>query len=437
MAHRPRPARPSRAIPFDQFCDGLERLLVGGARRAIVEECGAATDLGRALARLREPLRDNRWRPGGQLIDLADAVEHHDQRTRQEGFHVLHDWDGKAVRFNETTIPLDVLDFVARQKGSAEPDLETIGVVLDYHLFHLLTLLSLRVWDTDDANDALDRLQDLLDALQGADGSEHQFCTDAETLLLIATAKYEPIEEGYDLLLERTRTLDAAHRMRVALGHASSMGCHLRFGFEAQYARDTVNMRNDNVADYPWLCFAVATVMEEYDRRRGGGAAAADGPSEARLLEALLNGLSGDARALIGEQPPTSLTPHGQERRLLYERFQAHRSTLLGAFDAYRPTDAAYSPLALFFNFSHNVVKGAAVDAMLWGEPWNVSFDGLLTALPPDDPTDEDKRLLAATLTAYARSAPDRIRGRLMPVIVYDPATGRQAFSVTLQRLRE
>ena len=37
----------------------------------------------------------------------------------------------------------------------------------------------------------------------------------------------------------------------------------------------------------------------------------------------------------------------------------------------------------------------------------------------------------------YARSNPDRIRGKLMPVIVYDPATGRQAFSVTMQRLRE
>jgi hypothetical protein len=82
-------------------------------------------------------------------------------------------------------------------------------------------------------------------------------------------------------------------------------------------------------------------------------------------------------------------------------------------------------------------VKGAAVDGMLWGEPWNVSFDDLLTGVPPDDPNDEDKRLLASTLTAYARAAPDRIRGRLMPVIVYDPATGRQAFSVTMQRLRE
>ena len=435
MAQRPRAPRAARAVPFHEFCDGLDEILTGPARRAIVEECGAATDLGRALARLREPLRTNAWRPGGRLIALGDAVDHHDQLTRQEGFHVLHDWDGKAVRFNETTIPMDVLDFVARQKAEADPDLETIGIILDYHLFHLLTLLSLRVWDTGDPDDAFARLQALLDALQGPDGSEHHFCRDAETLLLIATAKYEPIEEGFDLLLERTRTLGQACRMNVALGHASSMGCHLRYGFEAQYARDTVNMRNDNVSDYPWLCFAVATLMEEYQRRRDGAEPA--GPPEDRLVEAIFNGFSGDARALIGDQPPPSLTPHGHERMALFERFRAYRSDLLAVFERYRPSDTSYSPLALFFNFSHNVVKGAAIDGMLWGEPWNVGFDDLLTGVPPESPLDEDKRLLASTLTAYARSAPDRIRGRLMPVIVYDPATGRQAFSVTMQRLRE
>ena len=37
----------------------------------------------------------------------------------------------------------------------------------------------------------------------------------------------------------------------------------------------------------------------------------------------------------------------------------------------------------------------------------------------------------------YARANPDRIRGRLMPVIVYDPSTGRQAFSVTMRKIRE
>ena len=67
------------------------------------------------------------------------------------------------------------------------------------------------------------------------------------------------------------KTLDRAHQINVALGHAASMGSHLRFGFEATYARDTVIMRDDNVTDYPWLCFSLATLMREYARMRADG----------------------------------------------------------------------------------------------------------------------------------------------------------------------
>jgi len=41
-------------------------------------------------------------------------------------------------------------------------------------------------------------------------------------------------ERGYDKL--KVKTLDLSHRRNVALGHAASMGSHLRFGFEATYA---------------------------------------------------------------------------------------------------------------------------------------------------------------------------------------------------------
>jgi hypothetical protein len=43
----------------------------------------------------------------------------------------------------------------------------------------------------------------------------------------------------------------------------------------------------------------------------------------------------------------------------------------------------------------------------------------------------------ATTLMDYARRNPDRIRGRLTPVIVYDPATGRHAFGAAMRRLRD
>src|SRR5581483_12400519 len=131
-----------------------------------------------------------------------------------------------------------------------------------------------------------------------------------ETLLLVATSHYERHEDGYAQLLDRTRTLNAAHRLRVAVGHASSMGSHLRFGFEATYGRDTLVMRRDNVADYPWLCFALATLMREIDEGRDGDA----------IVEAVLNGLSADARAFVGE-PADALAPAEADRVEFVERF--------------------------------------------------------------------------------------------------------------------
>jgi hypothetical protein len=108
---------------------------------------------------------------------------------------------------------------------------------------------------------------------------------------------------------------------------------------------------------------------------------------------------------------------------------------LIEEFEPYRPSDSAYSPLSFFFNFSHNVLKGTVVDALLQGRAWPLSLNDLLTALPRE--ASAPKEALARTLMQYAQSAPDRIRGRLMPVIVYDPGAGRQAFGVTMRKIKE
>jgi hypothetical protein len=227
------------------------------------------------------------------------------------------------------------------------------------------------------------------------------------------------------------RTLNERHQFQIGLGHAASMGCHLRFGFEAQCGRDTLALRDDNIADYPWLCFALAAVMTEYARL-------ADVNIENRdrsvIEEALLNGLTPDARAFIGVPPP-SLSASERDRVRFVNGFSRHKADLLKAFERYRPSDAAYSPLSFFFNFSHNVVKGTVVDALLWGEAWDLTLNDLLTSIPRAGIEQGSELLLANTLMGYARSNPDRIRGRLMPVIVYDPQAGRRAFSVTMEKL--
>jgi len=414
---------------FSEACATLERALAGSGRQHLIADLARSRPFGKALARLREQVRGNTFEP---------FLSTFDHRTRQEGFHVLHDWDGKADRVSEEIIPVDVLDYVARFRGGGATNAAALAVLLDYYHFHVLQLLSLRIWDEGDADANLDRLAELVGLLQGSGGSGQPFVTDAETLILIATSHFEEVERGYGRLLRRVKTLGRAHQVRVAIGHASSMGCHLRFGFEATYGRDTLKMRDDNIADYPWLCFALATLIAEYARLRDAGV---DADGRAAIVEAIVNGLSPDARAFLG-LAPTSLSDCAAERAAFRDRFFAYRTDLVSECERYRPTDGVYSPLSFFFNFSHNVIKGTVVDALLRGEPWKVAFNDLLSGSTVEEPAGvsgfsrtTDREPLARTLMEYARANPDRISGRLMPVIVYDPRAGHRAFRVMMEKL--
>jgi hypothetical protein len=417
---------------FDRLCEELTRVLGGEARRELVAEAAGAGTLGKALLHLRAGMREHTWDLRDARVELGRAVEKLDRKTRQIGFHVMNDWDGIADRVNDDIIPVDVLHYLVERRGDEPAHVETLALLLDYYFMHLLALLSVRLWDDGDADENLDRVNALLALLQGPQGSGQPFAADGETLLLIATSHYEMYERGYAVLLEHVRTLNARHQTNIALGHAASMGCHLRFGFEATYARDTVNMRDDNVADYPWLLYALNTLMQQYVQLRETGTSAA--PHDA-LLEAIINGLSGDARAFVGK-PPGSLAAFDAERKQFREAFHAYRDELLAGFEAFRPTERDYSPLSFFFNFSHNVVKGTTIDALLERRPWPVSFNDLLTSRG-DASLNATKTSLARTLMEYARANPQRIRGQLMPVIVYDAVKGRQAFSVALRKMRE
>jgi hypothetical protein len=419
-------------ITFEHACDIVAAALGGSVRREIVAGVMGKT-LGASLLALRDAMRANRFRASGQQIFLDRAVTAFDGRTRAEGFHILHDWDGVSQQVNPDIIPVDVLHFLADQRGAEAATEVELRILLDYYFMHILALLTMRVWDSGDPNANLDRLNALLAELQGPNGSGHKFAADAETLMLIGTSHFELNEWGYDKLLQRVRTLDEAHQFRIGLGHASSMGCHLRFGFEAQCGRDTLALRDDNVADYPWLCFALAAVMREYVRL---AESRIENRDRSVIEEAILNGLTADARAFVGVAPASLLGSHA-ERAQFIAGFTSHKAALLESFQRYRPTENGYSPLSFFFNFSHNVVKGTVVDALLWGEAWDVSLNDLLSSIPRADLEEGSQQLLATTLMAYARSNPDRIRGQLMPVIVYDPQAGRRAFTVALEKLAQ
>ena len=419
-------------ITFDQACTAIENAIAGSIRQEILDAAPAPNDFRRSLIDLRACLRSHVFQTGADAIKLARMVTAFDTRTRADHFHVLHDWDGKAEAVNRDTIVVDVLNFVV-DNHAGHSSRVVLAILLDYYFFYLLALLSLRVWDDGRADENFSRLNRALETLQGPAGSGQKFVSNAETLMLVATSHYEPDQRGYDALLERARELGPPSKTNVALGHAQSMGCHLRFGFDATYGRDASYMRADNSADYPWLCFSLAVLMQEYARLDDAGI---QGVERDTVVEALLNGLSADTGPLVGD-PQAFLAPCEGDRSDFCGRFHEYRQTLVDAFERHRPSARAYSPLSFSFNFSQNVLKGLVVDALLWGEPWGLSLNDLLTGLPPGHPNGSAKQKLATSLMNYARKRPDRIRGRLMPAIVYDPQAGVRAFTETMRELKK
>jgi hypothetical protein len=408
-------------VTFASACARLQTILEGDTRERVLAS--------QRLQALRDGFRSNSF-PG---VSLQRIIHRLDRRTRDDGFHVLHDWDGKADKLNEDTIPVEVAGY-AMEHCSAGPSEKTVlAILLDYYFFYVLALLALRAWDEGDASENLDRVSRLLGALQGPSGSGQKFVDDPETLILVAVSHFEPDVRAYDRLLEKVKSLNEAHRTKLALAHAAILASHLRFGFEATYGRDVLEMRKDNAPDYPWLLLALGTLMSRYARMVEEDA---HGDERDRVVEALLNGLTPDPRAFVGK-PPSSLASFGEERSRFGELFQSRRETLIQEFERHRPSEETYSPLSFFFNFPHNLLKGVVIDALLRGEPWKLSLNDLLTGVPRGGRLSESRTALANVMMGYARESPDRIRGRLTPVIVYDPRAGRRAFTDTVRRLSE
>lgn len=418
---------------FEQACAALEKGLAGPLRPAVVEAAIRQPTMARALAVVREGMRSHAWRSRDGELSLGEVVTDLDHATRREGFHVLHDWDGKAARVTPNSIAQDVLELVVEHRGAELPAKGPVAILVDLHFLYVLALVAMRAWDTPEPGAGLDRVTQLLALLQGANGSGQRFADNAETLLLVATSHYEPNETGYDLLLARARELPAANRTRMALTHAQAMGGHLRFGYEVTYGKDLKAMRDDNGADYPWLCFGLAGLMDEYARMVEAGEA---GLARDQVVEALVNGLTPDPDAFLG-RPPASLEPHWSELARFTSLFARYRAELIPQLETHRPRDQGFWPIAMFFNFSQNVLKGAVVHALLRGEPSRFGLNDLFTGLPRVPADHDDKVALSRTLMAYARRNPDTIRGRLSPVIVYDPVVARQYFGGAIRTIRK
>jgi hypothetical protein len=135
-----RKAAPKPEVTFTRASDTLETFLEGPARKAFLDELSRPKDLGGALGELRDAMRANVFSDGKSPVSLARIVRKLDERTRLEGFHVLHDWDGKADKLNDDTIPVDVVTYAIELSGSEPNEPGVLSILLDYHFVYLLAL---------------------------------------------------------------------------------------------------------------------------------------------------------------------------------------------------------------------------------------------------------------------------------------------------------
>jgi len=387
-----------------------------------------------------------------------------DQRTRQDGFRVLHSWNHTTHEFTDDIVPVLMIDFFERA-APEHPDTRTsVSILLDYYLLHLLALAAMRVWDTENPGATLERVTRLLELLQGPDGSGHQFVADAETLLIHALSQFHPEEQAYDRLIERVDTLPPRHRVAFARVSAAVLGAHLRWGFWLMYERDVQRMRDDNVGDYPWLLWSVTTLLRAWadlvDQGDAGGRSGpeAEGPAEARsaIAGALLLGLAADPWAL-GGRPPAALESFSEMYAECRALLESHGDRLLEDLEGHRPTKTEYAPLSFLFNFPHNALVASVTLALLEGQPRRLTLNDLfdegdVQGRPQDhaeedhaeeDHTEEEpsraeaSEELARDLMAFSGGSPDRLGYRGAMLVAYDPLTGLRTFSMTMKALRD
>lgn len=412
---------------------------------------------------------------------LDGFVRDFDLRTREQGFHVLHSWNHLEHHFTRENTPVLMLDRFAEEWSAARATPRVQALLLDHYFFYVLAVMAMRAWDEGDPNRNLDRITGLLRHLQGPHGSGHQFVARAETLLLMAISHFHPDESAYPRLLEKIRTLDRAHRVHFALAEAAILGSHLRWGFAVLYRRDLGRMRTDNVGDYPWLLFSVATLMEEYVRLRDEEAG---DDLRTRVLEGLIDGLTPDPWAFTGA-PPESLRPYEAEHAGFRDAFAEHRDDLLEEFERLRPGREAYSPLSFHCNFPHNAIMAKVSIQLADENAPNLPMDAMFTragawrpggsGAASDDPaeargsgrpratgdeaagrsgasqgSDVDPRraepaafasanhpeALARYLMAYSGASPERLGRRGARLIIYDPNVGLRYYKMALQALR-
>ena len=421
----------STDITNENLCVVLESILQGPARTQILDRALKGDDFEVGVKRLRSSMQTHIFRASADVFSLSQMIEELDKKTRDDGFHVLQAWDFGAHQFSEENVPTLMMDFWMKTAPEVRRERSSLAILLDYYFLHVLAVCAMRAWDEGNADAILERVTELVEHLQGPEGSGHQFVHNAETLLVLAVSHFHPEDQAYDRLVEKVRSLNSRHQLNFALIGAAVLGSHLRWGFSVMYRRDLGRLRDDNVADYPWLLDALLTLTREYARMCDEGI---EGPDREDVVNALLNGLTPDPWAFM-DSHPAALGDCEAEYSELTELFIRYREEILEGLERHRPSRNTYSPISFHTNFLPNTLVAMVMTALLEGSVQELSLNTLF--LSNLDEMADERANLAEVLTHYASASPDRLGEHGAALIIYDEGTGISHVSLTLSAFRK
>ncbi|MEM7416262.1 MAG: hypothetical protein AAF389_12235 [Gemmatimonadota bacterium] len=411
----------------DALLSHVETLLADGGRARVLDEVTERGSFEDHLRRLRTRMGEHGF--GSDAKALSKCVRRLDNRTRQDGFRVLHAWDHQEHAFSRDVVPALLLDFFVRSEVDSKEPRTVLGILLDYYFLHLLALAAMRAWDTDDPDSTMGRVHDLLGLLQGSAGSGHHFVEDAETLLIHALSQFHPEEQAYDRIIERVGHLSAERQLRFAIASAAVLSAHLRWGFWLMYGRDVVRMRDDNVGDYPWLLWTIGTLLEEFTRSTD------DAPPPSDVVTALVQALAADPWLLEGGAP-SALEPYRDRHGEIVGQLRARAVDLVSAMEGDPPRKDRYHPLSLHFNFPHNALVAITTLALLESKPQPLPINALFKPEIEGLPEEESQERLARLLMHFSSGSPDRLGRRGAMLVAYDPLSAMRSHSMTRDVLK-
>src|SRR4051794_31577672 len=117
-------------MAFADLCNLMAPVLSGPARRDIIDAAARAPKLSDALGALGASIAADTFHSNAGPINLARLMNHYDTLSRAEGFNVLHDWDAAALRIKDTTIPIDVVRYVATLRQNDATDRRVLAIAL-------------------------------------------------------------------------------------------------------------------------------------------------------------------------------------------------------------------------------------------------------------------------------------------------------------------